>query len=533
MHATPPTPTAPPNVILICVDQWRGDCLSIAGHPTVHTPYLDQLALGGARFSRAYTACPSCIPARAALMTGLSQRSHGRVGYKDGVNWDYEATGPTLAGEFTRHGYQTQAIGKMHVYPERTQLGFQNVILHDGFLHFARRRDRDYGLVDDYTPWLRQQLGRPDADYFDDGVNCNSVVARPWDKPEHVHPTTWVVTQAIDFLRRRDLRKPFFLYLSFHRPHPPYDPPAWAFEQYLREPMPAPPVGDWTDLYARWAQPHDPQSPVGEIDPRVLRRARAGYYGHMTHIDHQLNRFFETLQEFGQRDNSVVCFTSDHGELMGDHHLFRKSLPYEGSARIPLLLKGPTGSGIRRGVVCDAVVELRDVMPTLLHCAGLPIPPSVEGRSVLPLARGEGTGGGGDGWRSHLHGEHTTLGQSVHWITGGHEKYVWLSGSGQEQLFDLDQDPQELHDLTRHPNHADRVARWRRVLVQELAGREEGFAEGNRLIPGLPVTPVLKAVASETVRSQQREALRDAIRTGSIDLGVTEDDLKRMRGKQR
>jgi hypothetical protein len=121
----------------------------------------------------------------------------------------------------------------------------------------------------------------------------------------------------------------------------------------------------------------------------------------------------------------------------------------------------------------------------------------------------------------------------VHWITGGHEKYVWLSGSGQEQLFDLDQDPQELHDLTRHPNHADRVARWRRVLVQELAGREEGFVEGDRLIPGRPVTPVLKAVASETVRSQQREALRDAIRTGSIDLGVTEDDLKRMRGKQR
>ncbi len=490
---------ARPNVILICVDQWRGDCLSIAGHPVVHTPYLDQLALGGARFSRAYTACPSCIPARAALMTGLSQRSHGRVGYKDGVPWDYETT---LAGEFTRHGYQTQAIGKMHVYPERTQLGFQHVILHDGYLHYARRRERDLGLIDDYIPWLREQLRRPDADYFDDGVNCNSVVARPWDKPEYVHPTNYVVTQAIDFLRRRDPRKPFFLYLSFHRPHPPYDPPAWAFQQYLDAPMPDPPVGDWVDLYAPLAQPFDPQSPVGEINPRVLRRARAGYYGHMTHIDHQLNRFFEVLHEFRQRERSYVCFTSDHGELMGDHHLFRKSLPYEGSARIPMLLKGPPGSEIERGVVSDAVVELRDVMPTLLDCAGLPIPDSLDGMSLLPLARGASGGRlGGDssistqhsalGWRPHLHGEHTTLGQSVHWVTDGREKYVWLSGSGHEQLFDLDADPQERHDLAPDRAAADRLARWRRVLVDELRGRPEGYVESGHLVPGRPVFPIL------------------------------------------
>ncbi len=474
-----------PNVILICVDQWRGDCLSIAGHPVVHTPYLDQLALGGVRFTRAYTATPSCIPARAALMTGLSQERHGRVGYRDGVPWDYETT---LAGEFTRHGYQTQAIGKMHVYPERSQLGFQHVILHDGYLHFARRRSRDVGLIDDYLPWLRERLGQPDADYFDHGVNCNSVVARPWDKPESLHPTSYIVTQAIDFLRRRDPRKPFFLYLSFHRPHPPYDPPAWAFEQYLDAEMPDPPVGDWVDLYARYAQPYDPQSPVGRIDPRVLRRARAGYYGHMTHIDHQLNRFFEVLEEFGQRSSSYICFTSDHGELMGDHHLFRKSLPYEGSARIPLLLRGPRESGIRPSSTCDAVVELRDVMPTLLDCAGLPIPESIDGRSLLPLARGEVEPAG---WRSYLHGEHTTFGQAIHWLTDGHEKYVWLSGNGHEQLFDLDADPQELCDLARQRPQSERVARWRRHMVDVLRSRPEGFVEGDRLVAGRPAHPVL------------------------------------------
>ena len=471
-----------PNVVLIMVDQWRGDCLSVDGHLVVHTPYLDQLALEGVRFRHAYSATPTCIPARAALFTGLTQRSHGRVGYRDGVPWDYEVT---LAGEFTRHGYQTQAVGKMHVYPERSQMGFQNVILHDGFLHFARRRDRDFDSIDDYLPWLRLHLGH-DADYFDHGVNCNSYVARPWDKPEHLHPTNYVVTQSIEFLRRRDPRKPFFLFVSFHRPHPPYDPPAWAFEQYLGQPMPDVPVGDWVDVFAGHADPYRPDCVVGEIDPKVLRRARAGYYGHVTHIDHQVNRFLEVLHEFGLGQNTYVCFTSDHGELLGDHHLFRKSLPYEGSARIPLILKGPPGSGVRRGEVCDQVVELRDVMPTLLDCAGLPIPESVEGHSFLPMARGETCD-----WRSHLHGEHTILGQSTQWLTDGHEKYVWFSGTGHEQLFDLGEDPQETRDLARRASSEDRVGRWRQLLVEELAGREEGFSDGRRLVPGQPVHPCL------------------------------------------
>ncbi|HEX3000139.1 MAG TPA: arylsulfatase [Armatimonadota bacterium] len=471
-----------PNIILICVDQWRGDCLSVAGHPVVQTPYLDQMALDGVRFTRCYSASPTCIAARAALFTGLTPRSHGRVGYQDGVSWDYPVT---LAGEFTRHGYQTQAVGKMHVYPERSQLGFQNVILHDGYLHFARRRQRDYGLVDDYTPWLREQMGC-DADYFDHGVNCNSFVVRPWDKPERLHPTNYVMTQGIDFLRRRDPRKPFFLFLSFHRPHPPYDPPAWAFEQYVNQEMPSPPVGDWTEVFAPYADPQRPECAVGDVDPRSLQRARAGYYGHMTHIDHQVNRFLEVLQEYGLADNSYVCFTSDHGEMMGDHHLFRKSLPYEGSAHVPLILKGPHGSGMPRRTTCGATAELRDIMPTLLECAGLPIPESLEGKSLLTAVHEET-----DTVHSYIHGEHIVFGQSLQWLTDGHEKYVWFSGSGHEQLFDLDEDPQELRDLAPFPKAAARVAHWRETLIRELAGREEGFTDGARLIPGRPVRPTL------------------------------------------
>lgn len=483
-----------PNVVLICVDQWRGDCLSIAGHPVVHTPYLDELCLGGVRFSHAYAAVPSCIAARASLLTGLSQRTHGRVGYRDGVPWNYPVT---IAGEFTRQGYQTQAIGKMHVYPERSQMGFQNVVLHDGYLHFARDRRRDQESVDDYLPWLRERAGH-DADYFDHGMSCNAYTARPWDKEEALHPTNFVTTQCIDFLRRRDPRKPFFLFMSYHRPHPPLDPPAWAFEQYLNAEMPEPPVGDWAEYFAPIHKPFDPDLTAGKMDGRWLRRARAGYYGHMTHIDQQIFRFLEVLREYQLARNTWVCFVSDHGDLMGDHHLFRKTLPYEGSARVPLILAGPPapGSTVRPGTVCSAPVELRDIMPTLLECAGLECDARVEGRSFLGLARGEAQAAAD--WRPYVHGEHTfgnvgrDGGQLVHYLTDGREKYVWFSGDGHEQLFDLENDPQELHDRARDAGAQQSLSQWRSRLIKELTGREEGFVDGERLVAGRPVDAVLK-----------------------------------------
>lgn len=471
-----PSGATRPNVVLICVDQWRGDCLSAAGHPVVMTPYLDGWAAGGTRFDRAYTATPSCVPARAALLTGQSQESTGRVGYVDGVPWDYPRP---MAGEFAAAGYQTQAVGKMHVYPERNRMGFDDVALHDGYLHFGRRMHKDLGAVDDYVPWLRGEMGY-DADYADHGLNCNSIVARPWDKPEYVHPSTWVVSRSIEFLRRRDEERPFFLFASFHRPHPPYDPPAWAFEQYLHQEMPPPPVGDWTDVWAEYADRSKPDSAVAEYDPRLLQRARAGYYGHMSHIDQQVERLFEELRARSAYEDTVVMFVADHGELMGDHHLFQKAAPYEGSARVPFIVSGP---GIPSGVVTDQVVELRDVMPTLLDAAGVGIPDTVDGASVLPLTRGATSG-----WRAHLHGEHPHLGdQAVHYLTDAREKYIWCSGTGIEQLFDLVADPSELHDLGRDPAAAARVDPWRQVLIEVLRDRPEGYVRDGQLVTGRPV----------------------------------------------
>lgn len=471
-----------PNVLLVMADQWRGDCLGAAGHPVVRTPFLDRLAGRGARFTRAYSATPTCIPARASLFTGLRPATHGRVGYADHVPWDYEVT---LPGEFTRQGYQTQGVGKMHFYPERSQLGFQNVVLHSptGIIRMARQQGLDPDSVDDYLPWLRQQLGR-DATFHDHGLDSNGWVARPWDKPEHTHPTNFVASQAADFFRRRDPRKPFFLFASFNAPHPPYDPPVWAFEQYRHAAMPEPPLGDWADVFADHAAPLDPAAGVAQLPPDSLQQARAGYYGQISHVDQQVSFLLEQLDHHGLARNTIVCFLSDHGEMLGDHHLFRKGHPYEGSANIPMLLAGP---GVTPGIVNKQdVVELGDVMPTLLELAGLEVPDTVEGRSFADL-----TAGATRSERTVLHGEHLMFGQSLQWLTDGVEKYVWFSGTGHEQLFDLAADPQETHDLARDAAADDRVTRWRSRLVAELSGREEGFVDGTTLVPGRPVKPVL------------------------------------------
>lgn len=471
-----------PNVILIMADQWRADCLSIDDHPVVHTPYLDTLALRGVRFSQAYSTTPTCIPARASLYTGMKPTSHGRVGYLDGVPWNYPVT---MAGEFTKHGYQTQAIGKMHVYPERSQVGFQNVILHDGFINHPRSQHHNYEEIDDYIPWLRDHYG-VEADYFDHGVHCNSNIARPWDKPEYLHPTNYITEQAVQFVRRRDPRKPFFLFLSYHRPHPPYDPPKWAFDQYLNTAMPEPPIGNWEDVFHEWDDSRNPNCKVGQLSNRLLQRCRAGYFGLITHIDHQINRLIWMLKEYNQLDNTYFCFLSDHGEMLGDHRMYSKAYPYDGSARVPLILTGPSGSDLLQNKTIDPVVALRDVMPTLLDCAGLPIPENVEGRSLLPLARGEFPE-----WREYLHGEHIVFKQSIHWLTNGHEKYIWMSGNGVEQLFDLDNDPQELNDLVRTGNVEERIQFWRNILVNELRDREEGFVLDETLVTGRPLHPCL------------------------------------------
>ena len=461
-----------PNIVFINVDQMRYDCLSIAGHPVVETPHLDALAHRGVRFTNAFSSVASCIGARAAIHTGMSQRNHGRTGYRDRVVWDYPVT---MAGELGKAGYQTQAVGKMHVHPQRWDAGFDNVILHDGHLG-AYGVDRE----DDYADWLAEQTGG-EVTYFDHGLEANAWAARPWHLAEHLHPTNWVVSRSVDFLRERDRSRPFMLFMSFVRPHAPLDPPQVYWDQYINQDMPAPPMGDWLDAIGIPGSRWEVDTHRGPLDPRAQHRAQAAYYALITHLDHQIGRFIIHLKDHGLFHNTVFIFAADHGEMLGDHTLFRKNLPYSGSAQIPMLMTLPKSLADCGGGVIDQPVELRDIMPTLLDLAGAPIPDSVDGGSLLPLVRGQA-----DGWRKYLHGEHTMGQWSHHYVTDGACKYVWYSQPGIEQLFDIANDRQELHDLAGDGAHADKLAELRGVLVKELAGREEGYSDGEKLIPGRP-----------------------------------------------
>lgn len=462
-------------------DQLRGDCLGYAGHPDVKTPYLDTLASTGVMFSRAYSACPSCIAARAALHTGMAQNHHGRVGYKDGVSWNYEHT---MAGELSKAGYYTQCVGKMHVHPLRNYLGFHNVELHDGYLGAARSSSLPWQesqlVADDYFYWLKQELGVT-ADVTDTGIECNSFISRPWMHEEKYHPTNWVTERSIDFLRRRDPGKPFFLMASYLRPHPPFDAPQHYFNLYSNKELHPPYIGTWeTDEYLkRDGRLYDSKS--GPIDPELIRQAQIGYYACITHLDHQIGRLILALKEYGVYDNSIILFTSDHGEELCDHHMFRKARPYEGSCHIPLIITAGKNvlTDIASSSICTDVAELRDIMPTLLDAAGAEIPDSVDGHSLLPLVREPEKS-----LRSWLHGEHSFDEFSNHWIVTEKEKYIWHSWTGTEQYFNLADDPHELTDLADDPSCQDRIQELRGCLIESLKGRPEGYTDGNRLIAG-------------------------------------------------
>ena len=454
-----------PNVVLIVADQMRRDALGTNGGPHVHTPHLDQLAAEGVNFTRAYSACPSCIAARATLLTGLRHERHGFTGYDHAPEWKY---GATLAGAFAAAGYHTQCVGKMHAQPPRALVGFHNVVLHDGFLHDRRREYPNPDFYDDYLPWLRERLG-PDADICDPGVGCNGYAARVWPWDEALHPTAFVTTKSVEFLRRRDPAKPFFLKVSYHRPHTPLDPPRSFWEMYEGVGLPEPPAGAWADgLSWNYTQVENP-IPAGS---HFRDRARRAYLALVTHIDYELNRLVMALNDLELFEDTVILFTSDHGDMLFDHGFVRKCVPFEGSAGIPLVMRLPRAlcEG-RRGVTDTRLVELRDIFPTLCDACGVGIPGNLDGHSLLR-----------DIPRGHIHGEHAYGPMSNQWLTDGHEKYCWLSQTGRELLFDLDRDPQELHDLSAA--QPARATHWRNPLIRELANRPEGYSDGTNLVAG-------------------------------------------------
>jgi arylsulfatase A-like enzyme len=458
-----------PNLLLITTDQQRGDCLGCEGHPVLETPNLDALAERGYRFSRAYTSVPSCTPARAALLTGMDPWHHGRLTMTGMAALEYPQT---LPGGLAGAGYHTQAVGKMHFFPQRRLYGFHHMVLDES----GRSWD---GFVSDYRAWFEANKAGAYG-YRDHGVDWNSWLARPTHLPEHLHPTHWTAGEGIRFLQNRDPTKPFFLWLSFARPHSPYDPPQGYWDMYHGADIPRPPVGDWAAEFDRPIA--DVNAPFAHRPWPQTRRARVGYYGSITFIDHQVGRFLSEFERLdaGALRNTLILFTSDHGDMLGDHHHWRKTYGYEGSARVPWILCPPAAWNLPGGQLIDRVVELRDILPTLWEAAGLPVPETVDGASVLPLLRNPEAP-----WREFIQGEHTTCYRreyGMQYVTDGREKYIWFHHTGREQFFDQLEDPQECHDLATDPCAARRIAPWRERLAEINERRGDPRGRNGQLV---------------------------------------------------
>ena len=343
-------PSDHPNVLLICTDHWS-DLLN----PVVIAPTIDQLAGCGTRYTNAYSTCPVSIPARRSLMTGLKPRSHGDRVFNERLPMPDV---PTLAQRFRDAGYQAYAVGKLHVYPQRDRIGFDDVLLEEHGRHHLG------GGADDYELFVADE-GFPGQEYAG-GMSHGDFLARAWHLPERCHPINWAAARMCRTIHRRDPTKPAFWYLSFSAPHPPLTPLPTYIDMYRRTAIDPPTVGDWSrDPRERpWLCNYlNSNRALQGATTHEVEWARRAFYAACTHVDHQIRVVIGTLREEGLLDNTILAFTSDHGHMCGEHGLWTVMLMYEMVTRIPLIVV-PTAGDDRLGgpgAVDDRLVEFGDI----------------------------------------------------------------------------------------------------------------------------------------------------------------------------
>jgi len=461
-------PDSRPNILWICTDQQRYDTIGALGNPHIRTPNLDRLVAEGVAFTNAYCQSPICTPSRASFLAG-------RYPSAARVNRNGAATPPTDVPLVTRlladAGYDCGLAGKFHLSAAHGRVEARP---DDGYRVFEwshgphHAPDRAPG-ANAYRVWLAGQGVEWEATYGTDAPEGWSVAHLPPEDlvaryhqsvlygpgmPARWHQTAWCAERAIAFLSEgRD--GPWLFSLNAFAPHPPIDPPP----DYLARVDPAsvpPPRFRPSDL--------DQQRALAAVDfqtrPRPpaaydARRMVAAYYAQIEHIDAEVGQILDALERSGQREDTLVIFMSDHGEMLGDHGLRLKGCRfYEGLVRVPLIVAWP--GRFRAGLRSDALVELLDLAPTLLAAAGLPVPPQMQGRSLLPLLTGEAAP---DRHRPFVRSEyHDALdlpgGSRATMLRDERHKLVVYHGHGLGELYDLRDDPDEFSNLWDEPARA-------------------------------------------------------------------------------
>jgi arylsulfatase len=419
-----------PNILFMMVDQMRADYMGCSGNPWIQTPALDRLASEGTRFSQCVTPVPVCMAARHSFMTGHRCATHGR--FANNVP-DPDPLHETVMQLLGFAGYRTRAIGKMHFRPVRRHHGFHRMELMEEIPDF--RQDDDYLMYLNENGYghKREVHGVRNLLYHLPQVSMIS---------EEHHGSTWVADRTIDFLRKnRD--KPFFCWSSWIAPHPPWNPPEPFASMYANEDMPLP------DHWGRDVNTLPPRhrgmtnfADMGNAPTERWQRAKALYGASISLIDKGVGRILRALDELGLAENTLVVFTSDHGEMLGTYQMWQKGVPFEGSVRVPLLMRLP--GKFDTGVVNDDLVSLLDLMPTMLDIAEVDYPgeKALTGDSLM----GREGGGLAEARDDYV----IEIGQGTsRWLSlrGKKWKYNYWLADGWEELYDLETDPTEASNV--------------------------------------------------------------------------------------
>ncbi len=420
-----------PNILFICSDQHTGSALGASGHPIVKTPNLDRLAARGVSFLNAHSGNPVCVPGRASLMTGMFASDVGS--YCNSTPFDGRI--PTWGNRLRDAGYHTWATGKLDLCPK--DMGFQEV-------------DTSHGHWDD--PDITSLFRSPVCFRPKERENADG------DYKDRPAPDSPKAVRVIDFLKQSSqLGKPWCAYAGFSKPHPKFTAAARYRDLYPPEKMPLP---KWPENYLEerhtmfqvLANFKNIQVPVP--DERV-RRARSAYFGLITELDEIVGQVLDQLEKTGQIHNTLVVYTSDHGEMLGEHGLWLKNVLLQGAVHVPLIM---AGAGLPSGKTVSAPVSAADIGATLVDAAGTTRPKELRGHSLLPLALGQGSTHPGFAF-AESHSEGNCTGSFM--IRKGDHKYLYFTGDD-PLLFDLKKDPGEFHNLAARKEFAP--------VVKELHG---------------------------------------------------------------
>jgi choline-sulfatase len=474
-----------PNILLITADQFRWDCLGCIGNPVIRTPNLDRLAARGMLFRNAFTPNPICVPARATIMTGnYSQTCTGIKRNEGGIR----ASQPLLTETLKAAGYRAYAAGKLHFMPyappdqPRVVHGFEHVDLHESgrILGQYDPKGERTGL-EDYFDYLAS-VGWPKYSRSH-GIGNNDV--RPCASPlpmEH-HVDHWVADCTIRRLEQHRAEtpdQPFFMWMSSPKPHAPYDPPKPYDSMYDPRTIP-PPFGSADLLTDR-----DPfldhlryTHALASLSPEAWQVARSHYYGLISFLDEMIGRVLRHLDETGLIDNTLILFTADHGDLIGDFGSGFKATHLNGSVRVPFLVAGP---GVAAGQISEAQVGLQDILPTFAEASGSALNTSVHGRSLCTLFADSSATVRERYYSSTENG----CGQSA-MICDGEWKYIYSEANGTEELYDQTHDRGELHNLAADPAQAGRLAILREQLIETAQEFDDQGLLSNGALKSKPV----------------------------------------------